>query len=322
VRTPTSLLGRGLAGLLLLAAAGCARSPADGDAGAVAASDERLRNAIGSYVEGYNLLGESVNALLARYAASVPAAGAADPAKVRLEPAHVELGARLKSAREEFEVGKRDGGEALAGLAPLADRLRATARKVMKTYAEAEHYYSSGGFKADAGAGAAKYHEEMRARGADFRQALSDLAVALDGVEDRQAQAEIEALAAAKGPAYWFRRANQAAKRMLGAVRALPDARPFEAERAALQSLAGELDAFAASHAQALPGAFTAYREALTRTLASAGRLGAAVQPGDGGAPPAEAAWAQAKQALFDDYNALIQAGNALYDLEEQGPPR
>jgi hypothetical protein len=321
VRIGTPAVEAGLAGLLLLlTATGCAKGPAAEDAGPAAAADERLRNAIGSYVEGYNLLGESVNALLARYAAAVPAEGA-EPGAVRLEPTHLEVAERLKRARAEFDVGKRDGGAALAELGPLADRLRTTARKVMKTYAGAEHYYSTGGFKDDAGAGAATYHEEMRAREADFHRALSDLAEALDRVEDRQAQAEIDALAAGRGPGYWFRRANQAAKRMMGAVRALPDPRSFEAERAALQALAGELGAFVQQRAQALPGAFATYREALSRVLTAAGQLGAAVQPVDGGPPPAETTWGPAKQELFRAYNQLITAGNALYDLEEQGQP-
>jgi hypothetical protein len=288
---------------------GCRSSSTGGvpDAGETAA--QRARHALGAYVEGYNLLGEAAGGLAVGYERAVPREGPSDPAGVRLAPVPPAVGEGLARARQEFEQGKATAPDSLAQLIPLAARLRATARRVVKTYTEAQHYYQAGQHADDGGAGARQYHQEMLTRVADFRQALTAMAKALDALEQRQMQAEIDALAAEKGPGYWFRRGNQAAKRAVAASRDLPgQAAAFAAEVAGLSLLQLEM------RAAALPATLAVYQEAFGGLRTTAGRLQALSNSTGSDAAALEAA----RLELSEAFNRLIEASAALYDLEAQ----
>ncbi|MBN2498529.1 MAG: hypothetical protein JXR96_28315 [Deltaproteobacteria bacterium] len=264
---------------LLGCAVGCEQTPPQ-----ESESGRAEQDLLAPYAHGFNTLGEHFQPLAD--ALDRPDGGPPEPAGEALEAAFAD-------AEKAFAHGRAASASRAPELAQLAEALVQSAAHLLA----ARRPGASGGEDASA------RHEAARR----FRKSLYALGNALEGLEDEQMAAEIRSRAGQKAHGYWFRLCIVEAKKLLRQAQRLPDPAVFspglqelERAQAGLAALLGPQAEKASQALAAFVERASAYRN-LARSLA------------------AQPLRAEDRRALDAAFNALVDAGNALYELESQG---
>jgi hypothetical protein len=275
---------------------------------------DSAQESMGLYAKGFNALIDTPMEMVKEYSEAIPEAGPAADSKPRLFPRQNFATSKITEAKAAFAAAKKAAPKSLAAIGPISDKAITAIEKVIKTYTEAEKYYSAEDYKDDKFAKGNELHTKMTAESKEFRQAISEMQASLSSVEDIQAADELKKY----GPTdygYWFRYFNQQAKKFVDAVQA---AETPEALAKLEESFKPIDEAFAGAQkfleSKSSPQAtFKAYVDSTSRYHSSAKKLLRLVK--DGKAADSQEI-TQESSSLVSSYNSLISMANSLYELE------
>jgi hypothetical protein len=201
----------------------------------------------------------------------------------------------------------------MASLPAAADRAIAAIDEVATEFAAAHAYYDAENYKDDQFAKGKQIHEKITVAAKQFGDAIEELEVGLNGIEDAQAVAELQSYKDASDYSYWFRFYNIEAKQF---VRAVDHARTPEqkaqlaAVLPALTTATADLEKFVDSKGTKLNQAFNAYLGVARSFHSLATKLVRETKSG-GQAPDSS--------MLIGAYNNMVELANSLYKVEDAG---
>lgn len=255
------------------------------------------------YAKGYNQLIGPMKYTIEEYQRALPEVTGAPKGKVILTQGTADRD--IDGAAKAFAEAKQVTPASHADLQALADAVIATARAVRKDYGDAVRYYAAENFKDDKGEGAKAIDGRMRA-------SVEAYAKAVDKMQDRMGQLELESMEAElktvdqNKPGYYFRAFNLEAKRFLG-VMDKSDKVPAALEN--VKAMAEKLRKFAETR----PDAQVAFKNYVTNATGFESQaIAYARNVKDSKEQPNPS-------LLISRYNNLVQIGNALYQLDDQG---
>jgi hypothetical protein len=283
--------------------------PATGTATAAATGTAKdLANASSLFAQGFNKMIGPMKNTIEDYEREVP-----DGAKA--PPAHKPVLTLGTTDRDLDEVAKLFA-QAKAATPPshtdmvlLADAALTAARAVRKDFAEAVRYYGAENYKDDKGEGGKAIATRMRTSTEAYEASVRKLQDRLGAIEVEAMERELKEIPLT-APGHYFRAVNLAAKRL---VENRTDASKVGPALAAVTAANAELKKFAESRND-LVVAFKNYVGLVDQFEAQAIAFARDLRD-----TRDEKSLQRNTTLLVSRYNNLVQLGNSLYQLEDQG---
>lgn len=268
-------------------------------------AEKSVEAAMSKYAEGFNKLIGPMKYMIEDYERAVP--------DVKQPPARkpvLNLGTMdrdLDEVEKAFAQAKQLTPASHADLGKTGDATLAAARSARKVFTEAVRYYGAENYKDDKGEGGKEIDTRMRASVDAYEEAVGKLQGRLSELELEMMEKELKAVPETK-PGHHFRAFNLAAKRLL---EMRSQAEKLDGALEAVRAAQAKLKKFAEGRPD-VPVAFKNYVGLADQfeTQATA-FVREAKEPAKGKKGPSQNA-----SLLVSRYNALVQLGNSLYQLE------
>jgi hypothetical protein len=270
----------------------------------------REENAMGLYIDGFNVLVDDAVGCYDGYLRNVPQPGpqADQHYDVRNDDC-VRMDQKLSFMQQSFKMAARDASVNMKSLVTHAHAALNSLQVMLRANADADHYYESAAYREDHHAQGLALHQGMLSAIRGFRVDMAEFEADLTAFEEQKTTAELARYSHEKSYSYWFRKSTHDANKLLK-VNAEETA-AFEQALAQLKRENAPFKAFVTGKGEHLNPSFKVFvdmqdsfdRKATSFLISAQER-----------AEPAQ------REAVYDQmvgqYNAMVSIGNSLRQLE------